>query len=319
METEERGSDDAARRFTAWPHYFAALFGIPAPDAGDTGTWLDAVAKVAVPPGSSGFLEYVIALSRPYFSMAERLADAGREDPQTDVQRWLDNMAHAYSAAAQSANVQMHWQTQQAFAFWEYAFANLQQSVAALLPRHDAPPPAASGTTSSGMAPFPMLPGIGYLREMQEEYQKLARLTIEYVGALQAYNAGVAGVGLRAIERLRAKAAAEPQEIAVDSLRKLYDAWVDACEEAYATYAMSDEGAARYADLIKAAAALRRQATAVTERILEWLNVPTRREVDTLAQRLHETRREMHALRAEIERMKQHSNSAPEQRANSTH
>lgn len=316
---EQRDADEVKRRFTLWPNYFAALFGLAGVENAGLAHWPGSTAKN--PSGAaardSGLFEYLLALSRPYFSMAQRFASGDAENRDRELHGWLDNLTHAYAAAAQSTSAQAEWQIKQSLAFWEYGFAHWQQSIGALFPHHEAMQP---GAPAPGAAPFPMMPGIGYSREMQEQYQELARRAVEYVAALQAYNAGIAGIGTHAVERLRAKVQAEPQEIAVDSLRKLYDMWVDACEEAYSAYAMSKEYAARYAQLVAAAAALRRQATVLIDAILEWLNMPTRREVDTLAQRLHETRQEMHALRAEIERIKESSRSAPgEPRANPTH
>lgn len=317
MDKDEQGG--SVRELTTfWPNYFAALFGGVTANAGVTKPVESATTQSpadATTVQTSGLLDYLLALSRPYFSMADRFATSNGENPDDALRGWLDNLAQVYVTAAESANTQAQWQTQQGLAIWEYGFAQWQQSMTALFPQRDAV--RAPGVNTG--ATFPKLPGIGYLREMQEQYQQLTRRALEYAAAVQTYNAGVAGVGVRAVEHLRTKLEAQPREVAVDSLRRLYDLWVDTCEEAYAAYAMSEEYSTRYAQMGTAAAALRRQATVVVDNMLEWLNMPTRREVDTLAQRLHETRREIHALRAEIERMKQRGDAPAERRADSTH
>ncbi|MGH8122753.1 MAG: poly(R)-hydroxyalkanoic acid synthase subunit PhaE, partial [Rudaea sp.] len=80
---------------------------------------------------------------------------------------------------------------------------------------------------------------------------------------------------------------------AIDSLRALYDLWVDAAEEAYAEVALSDEFAKVYGELANAQMRARAQIQAEVERVSTDLGMPTRSELNSVHKRLHDLRREL--------------------------
>ena len=152
---------------------------------------------------------------------------------------------------------------------------------------------------------FLSMPGVGYSRESQEQYQQLGRLVLDYQKAMQDYAIALSKVGVKSTDRFQEKlnettASDEP----VTSLRAFYDLWVDACEEVYGEYAMSDEYSEMYGEMVNALMAVKRQGSLLVDEMLEAMNMPTHREINTLHQRLHAMRREYRALREEIEQIR---------------
>ena len=98
----------------------------------------------------------------------------------------------------------------------------------------------------------------------------------------------------------------------VGTARELYDLWVDCCEDVYGEYVATDEYAELHAELVNTLMQVKRHAGALTDEFLGAMNMPTRREVNTLHRRLHETRREGKTLAAEIAAIKEQMERALE-------
>jgi len=162
-------------------------------------------------------------------------------------------------------------------------------------------------------------PAFGYAREHQEHYQKMALAFVEFKQASNQYNALMMKSSQRSFEILEDKLAerSEPGR-QIDSMRALYDLWVDSAEEAYAEITLSDEFRKVYGDVVNAQMRVRSQMQAEVERIGVDLGMPTRSELNSVHKRLHELRRELRdaplaapaedgviaQLRAEVEELK---------------
>lgn len=148
-------------------------------------------------------------------------------------------------------------------------------------------------------------PAVGQMREQQEQAQTLAKLTLDYQQALHDYVATYGEIGVKCVEalqRLLEQRVADNQP--VSSLREMYDLWVDSCEKAYGEYVDTEKYGAIYGRLVNSLMALKRHGTMMVDESLGAMNMPTRSEIDTLHQRLHEVRRETKQLRAEIESLR---------------
>lgn len=167
------------------------------------------------------------------------------------------------------------------------------------------------------------LPAFGYLREHQEHYQKFAQAMLDQQQQTNRYTALLARASARAFELFEDKLAAraEPGR-QIESVRALYDLWVDAAEDAYAEIALSDEFREVYGALVNAQMRVRKHVQEEVERVATDLGMPTRSEIDSMGKRLHEVRRELKqrdelaselaALRVEIEELKRaRSGGAP--------
>lgn len=138
------------------------------------------------------------------------------------------------------------------------------------------------------------VPAFGFLREHQEHYQKMAVALLDYQEQTSRYNALIMKASVRGFELFESKLAArEEPGRQIDSLRALYDLWVDAAEEAYGEIALSPEFREVYGALVNAQMRVRSQIQQEVERIATDFGMPTRSELDSIGQRLHDLRREM--------------------------
>jgi len=185
----------------------------------------------------------------------------------------------------------------------------MQQAAAAMTGQgSDAPPPAPpfAGWAMPGAATPPAgldalrglfdTPAFGHTREQQAQQQALMRALLDHQQAGARYQELLARAQAQGAERMQRKLA-EPG-FQVDSLKAMYDLWVDAVEEAYAEIALSDEFREAYAAQGNTQMRVRQLQRQQVEQWCREAGMPTRSEVDTLGQRLQELRRELRRLKA---------------------
>ncbi len=170
-------------------------------------------------------------------------------------------------------------------------------------------------------------PAFGYAREQQEHRQKAVVAFVEFQEAIKQYNALILKSSQRSFAIFEDKLAArsEPGR-QIDSMRGLYDLWVDAAEEAYAEIALSEEFRKVYGSVVNAQMRVRSHVQQEVERIGTDLGMPTRTELNSVHKRLHELRRagkasggqdlaalqsEVVQLRAEVAALEKPQASAP--------
>ena len=140
------------------------------------------------------------------------------------------------------------------------------------------------------------LPAFGSSREQQEHYQNTAVAAVEYQEQMNRYNALMMKASQRGFELFESKLAEREQPgRQIESLRALYDLWVDAAEEGYAEVALSAEFREVYAALVNAQMRVRSLVQREVERIGGELGMPTRSEVNSMGERLQALRREVRA------------------------
>ena len=112
------------------------------------------------------------------------------------------------------------------------------------------------------------LPAFGFTREHQERLQAQAQAALRWQEALAAYNALMAKTSQDAYGRFESKLAErEEPGRQIDSVRGLFDLWVDAAEEAYAETALSPDYRKAYGELVNAQMQLRAATQAIAARI----------------------------------------------------
>ena len=146
------------------------------------------------------------------------------------------------------------------------------------------------GTAPRGGADHPLpaeLPALGLTREHQERAQRAAqawrgmddaqrRLQRLWSDTLrEAASAFVAHLG-----------AVQSAPLTPDALNRLHDDWIDCAEGAYARTAHSEAFCDALADYVNASSRWRRESNAGAELWAKLLDLPTRNEINTLAQRL---------------------------------
>jgi polyhydroxyalkanoate synthase subunit PhaE len=147
------------------------------------------------------------------------------------------------------------------------------------------------------------MPAFGITREQQEEQQALFRAWIDYAEHYARFQALLQGVNERAGAALRD----QPVPSDAESMRSVYDRWVNLAEENYGEAALSGEFREVYAALVNAQMRLKVLQQKQVERLTRQAGMPTRTEVDSLGERLQAMRRElrqMHGLVAEVEALR---------------
>ena len=129
-------------------------------------------------------------------------------------------------------------------------------------------------------------PAFGFAREHQEHYQKMAAAFVEFQDALGRYNALMLKSSQRSFEIFESKLGEhdEPGR-QIDSMRALYDLWVDAAEDAYAEIALSEEFRKVYGDVVNSQMRVRQAMQQEVERMSTDFGMPTRSELNSVHKR----------------------------------
>lgn len=145
---------------------------------------------------------------------------------------------------------------------------------------------------------FAAMPGIGYTREKQEDMGALYRLWVEYEGTTRKYNAEMAKIGLISLNRFSEYLKKPPGDSKpLSSIKDIFAKWIDVCEEVYGHFAMTDEYTQIYGESINALMRFKQKLNAMVDDTAEQMNLPTRKEIDSLHARMHDLRRENADLR----------------------
>lgn len=137
------------------------------------------------------------------------------------------------------------------------------------------------------------VPGFGPDRETQAQMQDGVKLFKEYQQVSNEFNAQISKVGVEALEDMRLrilKMSEQGKEI--NSLREIYDLWVDCNEEAYAELVYTDEYSELYGRFTNALLAVKQHNGKVMDKILAKLNMPTRQGMNTVLKRVQEMKRD---------------------------
>jgi Poly(R)-hydroxyalkanoic acid synthase subunit (PHA_synth_III_E) len=161
------------------------------------------------------------------------------------------------------------------------------------------PWPVQFGAGPDISTPFPTdAPALGLTREHQQRAQRAAdawRRLDEAQRRLQRLWSDT----LREAATAFAARLGPPQSAALSAevLDHLYDSWIDCAEEAYARTAHSETFCDALADYVNAGSQWRRESSAGLEQWAKLLDLPTRSEINTLAQRLRSVEEQLRQLR----------------------
>lgn len=285
--------------------------------------WLEGLEQwsrmFAQQPSQSETMERLLNGAKSYFSLLQSLAENPMAEGNLDPQAWTDKLRGAFNFPGADA------------ALLDNPLARAMREIAGQgakgfeqMMEHLAPLTRQAQT-------WLKMPAFGLMRERQEHYQKFAQAMLDYQEHNNRYAVLIARASRGAFKVFEDKLAerGEPGR-QVQSVRALYDLWVDAAEEAYAEVALSPEFREVYGAMVNSQMRVRQHVQQEVERVAIDLGMPTRTEINSMGKRLHEARRELKrrdeadatiaaelaALRSEIEKLKQPSTraTAPKQR-----
>lgn len=146
------------------------------------------------------------------------------------------------------------------------------------------------------------LPAFGFAREHQERWQHLVQAHVAVQQQSQAYQTLMGEAAQDAFVRFERKLeerSAPGRQI--DSVRGLFDLWIDAAEEAYADVALSPRFRDAYAAMVNAQMTLRGRLQKEVEQLCVQWGMPSRTEVDSAHRKIVELERELRRLRDRID------------------
>jgi class III poly(R)-hydroxyalkanoic acid synthase PhaE subunit len=299
----------------AWAHATRKAFGAATAGADmPQGPWhegLDQWARMfdarKTRESQNELVERMLAGARGYFSMLESLAGKGGAAGGADPRAWADALRESFNFPGAPPELFDNPLARAMRELSGHGAKGFEQMMQGLEP------------AMAEVRALMDMPAFGYAREHQEHYQRMAKAWLDYQRESNRYNALIARASRRAFEVFEDKLAERGESgRQVDSVRGLYDLWVDAAEDAYAEIALSDEFREVYGALVDAQMRVRQNLQREVERVATDLGMPTRTEIDSMGKRLHELRREaknraetlpdlvaeVAALRAEVERLK---------------
>lgn len=221
----------------------------------------------------------------------------------TAIKGYLDWMQRAASSQADPLGADWQTQMQQLFGNtgqpFAQAFGGIDSTAAQGFVQQWQAWLAAAGQGGLGGADWhkPMhMPAFGLQREQQEKQHALMAAMLDSAEQQRRYQALILRANAQGLERLQNKLVehSEPGR-QIESLKALYDLWIDSAEEAYAEIALSDEFREVYGAMVNAQMLERQLMQQQLEELCRQLGLPTRSEVDSLGKRLQEVRREQHA------------------------
>jgi polyhydroxyalkanoate synthesis regulator phasin len=261
--------------------------GFQAPWAEFFKEWQNTVSRTQSSNNTEQFQQYFAKAGETYLNMMQQFYQGtGQAKPLDQMAKeWTDGLQKFFSGAFQT-NTQP-FDPADIYTKWTSGFQpqQAQDPFAAFDP----------------LGFFASMPGIGYTREKQEKLNHLYQQWAEYESKSRAYNAGMAKVGMEAVQKFQEYLASPPKDAEpLKSLKEVYAKWVDVCEEIYARYAMTEEYTKLYGEVVNALMTFKKQQNKMTDDMMDQFNLPTRQEVDSLHERLHALRREVAELKAAL-------------------
>jgi class III poly(R)-hydroxyalkanoic acid synthase PhaE subunit len=295
--------------------------GASAPSGGSgfaTNPWasaLDAWWQAAAPAAPSPNQEFFTRLmdqGKSYFSMAEQFTNAfqGAGQAATTWNEVIEDLLNKWKSDLSKTSTDSGDAYRRYLGLSELPLENWQHMLSSL---SLFPGDALQGLNIANLDRLPgqldqflSVPGVGHTRERQEQYQELGRLWSDYLSALQEYKATYGEIGIKSVEALQERFKELGDEgQGPDSLRALYDLWVDCCEQAYGDYVTSDRYVQIHGNMVNALMALKKHGQMLTDEYLSTFNMPTRRELATIHERFQQLRGENRSLRSELEGLKE--------------
>lgn len=153
---------------------------------------------------------------------------------------------------------------------------------------------------------FLSVPGLGYTRESQEQIQEGLRLLASYQRTAHEYQLEMNKIAVKALELMKQrilKMAANGEQM--NSLREVYDLWVECNEAAYAEYVFTEEYSELYGRLTNDLMALKRHGQRFIDEMASAMGMPTRKGMATVQKRQQQLKRELISSKSRIEALEE--------------
>ncbi len=265
-----------------------------------------------IQPESEQVINKCLDIGKGYFTMAEQIGKqiASGGNPDQVVNQWLEQLKTTLQQQADHWSPMQHQATGDLMSQWMNPSTSWQQMAGGMLPFQmpgSNPAGYGLGAEFDELNKALSMPGLGYFRESQEKQQAGIKLAMDFQQANDKFNQALLRVSIESLQLLQQKLGefqADDASEAPTSMRGLYDLWVDVSEATYADFAMSEEYQSLYGDMVNRLMKLKKHFSEMIDETMDKLNLPSRKEMDTVQQRLQETRRDNQALRRELKEIR---------------
>jgi class III poly(R)-hydroxyalkanoic acid synthase PhaE subunit len=256
-------------------------------------------------------LQKFIEQGKSYFSLNEEFLkvfqqlsamDSKTENWQCVWEKGFIELQNHFSQAWQSG--------QKTLGFWELPLNNWQRTFSTLFGLPDdmfqhlknQTPPEICQLMMERIQQLFYQPNQSINRRWQEQVRQGMQLWTAYQKAQEAYIGLFNRIGLRTIDCLRDEMMNQiEQGKSFETLRAVYDLWVDCGEKTYGEFIMTEEYGQIYADLINTLMAWKQYER---QRVDEWMaafNIPNCHEFEMMAKRVQQMRREQKMLQSSLQ------------------
>ena len=264
-------------------------------------------------PETDQVINKCLEVGKGYFAMAEQI---GRQvssggKPEDVVQQWIEQLKTSLQQHTDHWSAMQHQASNDFMSQWMGPSASWQKIAAAMMPMQMPSSSHASrgmGEDFEQLNQFLSMPGVGFLRESQEKQQVGAKLAMEYQQANNQFNQAFLRVSIESLQtflKLLTELNNDEESRAASTLRGIYDLWVEVSEASYADFAMSEEYQTLYGDMVNRLMKLKKHHSEMLDDTMTSLNLPSRKEIDTMQERLQQTRRDNRALRRELREIRE--------------
>lgn len=279
--------------------------------------WIEALEQwESIVPGSSDAQPYahrMLSQGKAFFQMAEEISTFMKmvDDVNKSTDEWkqtLENQMEDLKGAFEKGQGDLAAFWDQPLTAWKDMLGDQTidpQDFLKLAGSHlnmDMNMDELTNPVYEGMDKLLSTPGVGPDREAHEQQRRYSKLWMDYQRTFHEYNSAHHTVGKETIERLKAKAIelSERGET-LDSMRDVYDLWIDCAEDAYADFAYSDEYQEIYGRMINSQMALKKETRNMVDSMATSIGLPSSRGFDTVLKRMQEMRREIRQLKKSIQ------------------
>ncbi|MEK7991385.1 MAG: class III poly(R)-hydroxyalkanoic acid synthase subunit PhaE [Thiotrichaceae bacterium] len=254
-----------------------------------------------VKPEAKDVMEKFITQGQQFFHFATTFLKVFHQAPNdADPQLWQKYFDELKQALADFTNEQ-----RKGLSVWELPLDSWQNAMGSLSSLPDdffqnlKPNKFAQDTQENIQRWLSTTPSAGNTREWQAQLQESTRLWMTYQKSHQEYHNILSQVGMRTVDLMQEKAVKlQEDDKKIENLRQLYNLWVDCGEIAYSEIVSTDEYAEINARLVNTLMAWKKHERSMVDEMLGSMNMPTRKELDSLHLRLQQLRRETRILKA---------------------
>ena len=154
---------------------------------------------------------------------------------------------------------------------------------------------AGHGTVDAPRAPMANAPAFGPTREHQQRWQRTAEAWRQIDDAQRRLQRLWSDALREAATAFTARLGPQAAAVSAETMRKLYDMWIECAEEAYARAAHGDAFCDALSEFVNGSSQWRQELQASIEHSAKWLDLPTRGEVNTLMHRLRSVEEQLRA------------------------